>query len=288
MMRLILLTALTMVAFAANSLLNRVALADGLIGPASFAAIRVASGAIVLCLLALAKGGLRRGVTSRHARVTGTLSLALYMLGFSFAYLTLDAGIGALLLFGVVQLTMFGGAVASGETIPLQRWIGAAVALTGLAILCLAGAEAPPFAGVLLMTLAAVGWGIYSLNGRGSVAPLADTGLNFLFALPLAVALLLALPDIQSPTTSGVLLAMLSGAVTSGLGYALWYAILPALGASRAAVAQLTVPVIAVAGGAMFLGEAVTVRAGLSAVLILGGVAVSLIPSGRAAREDRS
>ena len=270
-MRLILLTSLTMLAFAANSLLNRAALAGGEAGPASFAAVRLASGAVVLCLLVAARdpGRLMRAVSGVNAG-----ALALYVLGFSFAYVTLDAGVGALILFGGVQVTMFAGALVSREAVPPARWAGAGVALAGLMVLVWPGVGASlPWAGVVLMAAAALGWGVYSLRGRGVADPLAGTAASFLLAVPVGVLAWGLSPDAIS--AAGVVLAMVSGAVTSGLGYALWYSVLPSLGATRAAVAQLSVPLITAAGG-LALGEAVTARFALAALLILGGVALSL------------
>ena len=283
MSRLAALVALTMVAFAANSVLNRMALAGTATGPAAFAAIRLASGATVLGLLTLRRGGaarLRRALAPRNA-----LALAVYMLGFSFAYVTLDAGIGALLLFGGVQITMFAGSVLAGDRIPAARWLGAGIAFLGLmTLLWPTGAAAPPLTGAALMLAAAVGWGCYSLLGRGSRDPLAVTAGAFLLALaPALLVLGLAPGQIDGP---GVALALVSGAVTSGLGYALWYSLLPRLAPSVAAVVQLTVPVIAALAGALLLGETPGLRFALAAALVLGGVAVAIrAPSVPARRE---
>ena len=279
-MRLFLLTALTMTAFAANSVLNRMALVEDGMGPASFAAIRLVSGALALAALVVLRREGRGLRLVAPGRVTGTLSLALYVLGFSFAYVTLDAGLGALILFGGVQVTMFAGAVLAREQVPPARWLGAGVALSGLAVLLWPeGATAPPIAGAALMIAAALGWGIYSLAGRGAGDPLGDTAANFVLAAPLGLLVVLLLPD--GVTAQGVVLACLSGIVTSGLGYALWYTVLPRLAASVAAVAQLTVPLIALAGGVLFLGEALTLRFALASALVLGGVALSLRPARR-------
>ena len=272
MLRLAALTVLTMLAFAANSLLNREALADGQTGPAAFAMIRVVSGA--LCLWILVR--LRSGPVRPALRPLGVLSLALYVLGFSFAYVTLQAGVGALILFGGVQVTMFAGAVAGGERVAWTRWAGAAVAFAGLVWLMWPGAQAtPPVAGAALMVAAALGWGVYSLLGRGVPDPLAATASNFVFAAPLAVLVFAVVPD--GATMQGALLAVVSGAVTSGLGYALWYTILPRLSATLAAVAQLSVPVIATAGGVALLGEELSARFVIATLLVLGGIGLSLV-----------
>ena len=281
-MRLFLLTALTMAAFAANSILNRAALAEGAIGPGAFAALRLGAGVAMLgLLLALRDRRLPRPGAPHPGAVAG---LAAYMLGFSYAYLALDAGLGALILFGGVQITMFLGARAAREPLPPRRWAGAGLAFGGLALLFWpAGTGAPPALGALLMALAAVGWGVYSLIGRGVADPLQATGANFLYALPLAVLLAAVLPDAAAAEAEGILLAVTSGAVTSGLGYALWYSLLPRLGASVAAVAQLSVPVLAMAAGALLLGEELTARALLASALVLGGVALGVLKRPRPA-----
>jgi len=274
-MRLILITTLTMVAFAANSVLNRMALSDGAIGPAAFALIRLGSGALVLSALALVRGsGLPLKGTGRGLSV---LALALYMIGFSYAYLSLDAGAGALILFGAVQITMFLWAIASGEAVPARRWGGALIAFSGLLWLLWPHGAAPlsPL-GAVLMAMAGASWGVYSMVGRNGRDPLAATAANFLLATPLALLPLLAVPGGIALSARGVALAVLSGAVTSGLGYALWYWVLARLVASVAAVAQLTVPIIAMAGGVLFLGETPTMRFAIASLLVLGGVAFSL------------
>lgn len=273
-LRLAALVAVTMIAFAANSVLVRLALTDTATGPASFGALRLASGAAVLAALTLAgPDGQRRladGLRWRNAA-----ALAVYVLGFSFAYLWLDAGVGALILFGCVQVTMFAGALAGGEAIRRRRWIGAALAFGGLAWLVWpTGAGAPSVAGATLMAAAGIAWGVYSLLGRGAADPVAITAGSFCLALLPALAVLALWRDPLSG--QGALLAILSGAVTSGLGYALWYRVLPLLAASAAAVAQLSVPVLAMAGGALLLGEPVGLRFVVAAVLVTLGVLVAL------------
>lgn len=277
-MQLFLLTALTMVAFAANSVLNRMALAGGHIGAGDFGTIRLVAGALVLGVLCLAfRGSIK---LNGPARATGVLALLLYIYAFSTAYDALDAGLGALILFGVVQITMFAGGLLTREAMPPKRWIGAGMALIGLGWLLwpgAAGAQVSLLHG-LLMATAGFGWGLYSLAGRLSEDALQATAANFILAAPLGVVIGLGLPrpDIAIEAI-GVALAVLSGAVTSGLGYALWYRVLPQLQASVAAVAQLTVPVIAMAGGLLFLGEVLTLKAVLASALVLGGVTVSVL-----------
>lgn len=278
-MRLILLTALVMVAFAANSVLNRAALAGGYIDPLGFAWIRVASGALALAALVVLRD--RRLSLAGPHRVAGVLSLTLYLLAFSVAYVSLDAGVGALILFGGVQVTMFAGAVLAREPVPLARWLGAGLAFAGLVWLLWPAGEAR--GSVLhgaLMLAAALGWGIYSLVGRKAGEPLRATAANFILAAPICFAVLALVPvapDATAASMRGISLAVVSGVVTSAMGYALWYSVLPRLAASVAAVSQLTVPVIALAGGMLFLGEAVTLTFVLASVLVLGGVALSVL-----------
>lgn len=275
-MRLAALTALVMTAFAANSILNRMAVGPGLIGATDFALVRALAGAAMLGLLVLARQSALPLFSRR--RIPGALGLALYLVGFSTAYIAIDAGIGALILFGGVQLTMFAGAVLSGEAMAPRRWIGAALAMGGLAWLVWpAGAVVLPLPAVLAMLGAALGWGIYSLVGRRATDPLAETAANFVLAAPLCAAVLWAWPGPGAALTEqGVILAVLSGAVTSGLGYALWYAVLPRLEASVSGLVQLSVPVIAMAGGVLLLNEAVTFRMLGAALVTLGGIAYGL------------
>ena len=275
-MRLILLTALTMAAFAANSVLNRMAVAQGGIDPQSFALIRLAAGAAVLAsLLALRRGAGGDAIwPGWQGRSWGVFGLLLYLFAFSAAYTQLAAGTGALILFGAVQITMFAGALLAGDAVALRRWIGAGMAFAGLCLLVAPSVQAGGLWPMALMALAGGGWGIYSLVGRGARDALAATAWNFLLALPIAFALW----QVSGPAVieaRGAWLAVASGAVSSGLGYALWYRLLPQLGAARAAVAQLTVPVIAAAGGLALIGEGLTLHFILAAGVVLAGVAVA-------------
>lgn len=278
-MRLILLTCVTMIAFAANSLLTRVALAGGQIGPADFSAIRLGSAAIVLLMLVwLSRGKLNLG---RPGRWRGVLALAVYVIGFSFAYVSLPAGVGALILFGTVQVTMLTAALHGSESISRRRLIGATVAFCGLIwLMWPAGGSAPNLLGAGLMVSAGIGWGAYSILGRSARDPTAETAANFVLAVPFGIAALL-LTTGTVPTPTGIALALMSGICTSGLGYALWYSILPQIQTSTAAIAQLTVPIIAAAAGVALMGEAVTTRLGIATVLVTCGVAASLRPDGR-------
>jgi len=274
--RLVGATALVMLAFALNSVLNRVAVSTGAASPEIFALLRVLAGAGVLALL------VRGRIGGPRSHGVGALTLTAYLVGFSLAYRSLDAGLGALILFGGVQVTMFAGALWRREAIPPARWAGAGVALAGLALLLAPVGPVPvdPL-GAALMTVAALGWGLYSLAGQGAADPLRQTAGNFAWAIPLVAAAGLATGLGPAPTATGVLLAAVSGALTSGLGYAAWYAVLPALGATRAAVAQLSVPLIAVLLGVLLLSEAVTWRLAAAGLLITGGIALSLAPQRR-------
>lgn len=272
-MRTAALTAAAMAAFAANSLLCRLALGQEQIDAASFTSIRVGAGAVTLCLILLARSK-RLALAPMDWR--GVAGLAAYMVLFSFAYISLNAGVGALILFGAVQLTMFIVALRAGERFVVAQWFGLALAVAGLVYLVSPGLAAPDPVGAVLMAGAGVAWGAYSLVGRGAADPLAATTTNFLYTLPLALAVSLVTLGGVSLSGSGVALAVASGALASGCGYVIWYAALRGLSASRAAVVQLSVPVIAAAGAAAFLAEPITLRLVLASVATLGGVGIVL------------
>jgi len=271
-MRLIILTLVTLLAFAANSLLNRGALQYELIGPGEFAALRVAFGALTLfILLAWRNKSLPK---TKPIQFKGVVGLAAYMVGFSYAYVNLDAGLGALILFGTVQVVMFAAAAFSGERLSVYRWLGAFIALLGLVVLFLPDKQVNlPLHGVLLMLVAAFGWALYSLEGRKVSDPLLTSTWNFIYVLPITLLALLISGDSVLITFNGVVLALVSGAMMSGLGYALWYWVLPQLDVTVGALAQLLVPVFALILGALFLQEVVSLRATVAAALIVGGVA---------------
>ncbi len=282
-MRLALLTTLTMIAFAANSVLNRMAVDSGSIDASSFAMIRVLSGAIALCMILTVRGG---GLPiARKGRLLGAASLSAYMIGFSLAYVSLDAGLGALILFGTVQVVMFGWSSVRGAA-PSTRQLGGAIVAFGGLVLALwpkdAAVSADPV-GAALMVIAGLGWAVYSLVGRGSSDPLAETAANFVVALPMLLVLLVGAGLHAAP--SGIALAVVSGALTSGLGYALWYSVMPQLGPQTAPVVQLSAPIIAIVAGAVLLGEAITLPILLAAALVLGGIGVAVtapvVPAGR-------
>lgn len=268
-----LLTVLTMVAFAGNSLLCRVALKHTTIDAASFTEIRLISGAIVLWVVAR----LFRASHAGKGNWLSGLSLFAYAACFSFAYVSLPAGTGALLLFGVVQTTMIGHGIWSGERLRGLQIIGIVLALAGLVGLLLPGISAPPLVGSMLMLAAGFAWGVYSLHGRGLGDPIKVTAGNFLMAVPFAVALSIVTIDSSKLDSLGVGYAVVSGAVASGIGYAIWYSVLPSFKVVSAATIQLSVPVIAAFGGIIFLGEPMTVRFGLASIAILGGVALVIL-----------
>ena len=299
--RIALLTLLAMVAFAGNSLLCRLALKHTTIDAASFTAVRLVSASVVLCLLA---GGWRSNwrnnwgnswrnnwQTAWHGGGNWPSAFALfaYAAGFSFAYISLPAATGALLLFGAVQATMIGYGVWTGERLSPLQLAGLVFALCGLVVLVLPGLAAPPPGSALLMVGAGLAWGVYSLRGRastsrtgdvggaGAASPIAVTAGNFMRTVPLTLGLSLLMAGSLSLDGPGVWYGVMSGALTSGVGYAVWYRVLPALKAASAATVQLSVPVIAAAGGVVFIGEPVSLRLVLASIAILAGIALVIL-----------
>ncbi|NOT09794.1 MAG: DMT family transporter [Gemmatimonadales bacterium] len=270
--RVVLLAAIALAAFAANSVLARLALGPNRIDPGTFTAIRLAAGAATLALIHRVRSG---PVRPRRQNLAGALLLFLYAAPFSFAYVTLPAGTGALILFGAVQLTMFSAGLRAGERPAPREWIGLAAAVAGLVYLNLPGVEAAPLPGFLLMTTAGVAWGLYSLRGRRAEEPLRLTTESFLWATPLALLLPAVTPN-PHLSPAGVAAAVASGALASGVGYAVWYTALPGLKATRAGMIQQAVPVLAALAGAALLSEPVTLRLVLAALLVLGGVAFAV------------
>jgi drug/metabolite transporter (DMT)-like permease len=275
--RALALTALAMIAFAGNSLLCRVALKDTGIDAASFTSIRLASGAATLWLVVT----LVRGAQSGKGNWWSALALFAYAAGFSFAYASLTAATGALLLFGAVQATMIGHGLWRGERFRKPQLLGLALALGGLIGLLLPGLSAPPALGSALMLGAGVAWGVYSLRGKGAGDPTRVTAGNFLRAVPFAAALSVVTMNGASVDSAGFGYAVASGALTSGLGYAIWYTALPALKATQAATVQLSVPVIAALGGIALLGEPLTLRLVVASCAILGGIALVILEKRR-------
>ena len=272
-----------MIAFASNSLLCRAALKQTSIDAASFTFVRVFSGAVVLWLVT----NLRRMIrTTRDVGVGGNwisaLALFLYAAGFSFAYVDVAAGTGALLLFGAVQATMILWGLHKGERLRAIQIVGLVVAMTGLVVLLFPGLSAPPLFGSILMLGAGVAWGIYSLRGKRERNPVTATTGNFVRAVPFAAAVSIIFLRWLDLDIAGVIYAILSGAITSGLGYVIWYSVLPSLKAASAATVQLSVPVLAAAGGILLLGEPLTLRYLLASVAILGGIALVVLEKNRA------
>jgi drug/metabolite transporter (DMT)-like permease len=271
--RIFILTFVAMTAFAGNSLLCRLALKQTRIDPASFTLIRIISGAVALQLILT----LRQRPRGKAGSWPSALALFVYAAGFSFAYVSLPAGTGALLLFGAVQATMIIWALREGERLRVPQRLGLALALAGLVALVFPGLSAPPLGGSILMLSAGIAWGIYSLRGKAAGDPASATAGNFLRAAPMAAVLSLALVPWTRLDRTGAGYAILSGAIASGVGYAIWYTVLPSLGSTRAATVQLSVPVLAAAGGILFLGELIALRTVLASFAILGGIALVIL-----------
>jgi len=284
-LRTVLLTVLTLCCFAANSILTRIGLRDGGMDGLAFALIRIAAGAAMLVLLLSRRAsGLRRLAGDWPS----ALALLIYATAFSVAYRSIPSGTGALILFGAVQVTMIGSGVANGERPPWPEWCGVLVSISGLLVFLLPGLQRPPLAGSLLMLAAGIGWAAYSLRGRGNRDPLAATAGNFVRALPLTLLpwLLFGAFEIN---TRGLLCALASGALASGLGYALWYTVLPALSALRASAVQLAAPMLVTVFGVLFLGEPLSLRLVAGSALILGGLALAtLYRAGRVAAPSKA
>ncbi len=277
--KILALTLLAMIAFAGNSLLCRLALKDTGIDAASFTSIRIVSGALVLWLIVRLRSGEQRAAGSWRS----AFALFAYAAGFSFAYINLPAGTGALILFGAVQVTMIGYGLWRGERLQKRQTAGLACALIGLVGLLLPGVSAPPLAGSALMLGAGVAWGIYSLRGKGAGDPISATAGNFIRAVPFSVVLSIATLSFASIDQAGLWYAIASGAITSGIGYAIWYTALRGLAATSAATVQLSVPVITAIGGILFLGEALTLRLLIASIAILGGIALVVLVRPRTA-----
>lgn len=276
-MRIIALTVIAMIAFAANSVLARLAFATAGAEPLSYTGIRLAAGAATLAvLLALRRRNVRLG-----GSWSGVAALFGYAILFSIAYILLGAGTGALILFASVQIGMLGWAVYRGDRPGLIEWLGFVVAFGGLVYLLSPGVVAPNPLGALLMLVAGLCWAAYTLIGRASTSPLDDTAGNFMRSSPLAVVMVVAGALTHGVSLAAVIYAIVSGALASGLGYAVWYTALPSLSRTRAAIVQLTVPAIAGAGGVLFIGEALSPRLVIATIAIIGGVALAVISSSR-------
>ncbi|MEO0708004.1 MAG: DMT family transporter [Cyanobacteria bacterium J06649_5] len=303
-LRTALLTGLSLIAFAANSLLTRMALGEASIDAASFVTIRLTSGALMLLFIsafsqtALSQTAFKKTAFKKTAFKKPSFSqksfstvphshkpkayiaavmLFVYAVAFSFAYRQLAAGTGALILFGTVQLTMVLAALKQGEKPSRLEWSGLFIAMVGLVYLVSPGLAAPPIVGSMLMMISGIAWGFYSLIGRGAISPVVNTQNNFIRAVPLALGVSLISFSQWHLSAQGIVLAVLSGALASGVGYALWYAALRGLTATRAATVQLSVPVIAAAGGTLFLNEALSVRLAIASLMILGGIGTAVL-----------
>jgi len=285
-MKVFFYTGFALTAFAFNSILCRLALGTQAIDAASFTAVRLISGAFALVLISFfyagketkkeAEKGAEKEAEKKRGNWISAFFLFAYAICFSFAYTNLTTGTGALILFGSVQMTMIITAVVSGERPKITEWLGLIFALGGLIYLVFPGLSSPPFFSSMLMTLAGISWGFYTLRGRGSKTPLADTTGNFLRSVPMIVLITLPfLPQIHL-SQKGILLAVLSGAIASGIGYSVWYHALKFHTATRAAIVQLSVPALAAFGGVIFLAEIVSTRLVLATILILGGITIAI------------
>ncbi len=277
--RVMLFTVLAMLAFAGNSLLCRMALKNTAIDAASFTSVRLISAAVTLLVLL--------HLFAKSKSILGNwpsaLALFIYAAGFSFAYINLTAATGALLLFAAVQISMIGVGIWKGERFSSLQMVGLLLAVVGLVTLVLPGLAAPPILNAGLMIVAGVAWGVYSLRGRGAGDPTAVTTGNFIRTIPFTLALNLLMFSHRNLDQTGVYLAIASGAITSGIGYAIWYRALPGLKATQAATVQLSVPVIAALGGIVLLGESFSMRLGLVSIAILTGIALVIFEKSRAA-----
>lgn len=285
--RVAILTSLAMIAFAGNSLLCRIALKETAIDAASFTTIRLISGAVMLCIIVLIRQSRANEESDKTDKKSGgnwfsAGALYIYAAGFSFAYVDLTTATGALLLFGAVQATMIGYGLWTGERLQQLQIAGLILALVGLIGLLLPGLSAPPLTASILMVGAGIAWGVYSLRGKGSGDPARVTAGNFLRSVPIAVVLSLLLLDNISLDSAGFWYAVASGALASGVGYAIWYSALPMLKATHAATVQLSVPVIAAVGGFIVLGEPITLRVALASLAILGGITLVIMEKQKA------
>jgi drug/metabolite transporter (DMT)-like permease len=273
-MKTLMFTGFALIAFAANSVLCRLALGEKTIDASSFTVIRLLSGVVVLWVILM----ITRNKNSPPAKGSWPASLMLFLYGvtFSFAYITLDTGTGALILFASVQITMISLYIISGNRLHITERIGIFIAFLGFVYLILPGVSTPSVTGFSLMTIAGIAWGVYTLKGRDSVNPLMDTAYNFFRTIPLVIVLAVVAIGNGQCSTQGIILAALSGGIASGIGYTLWYVALGGLSAVQAAVVQLLVPAIAALGGVIFVSEAITLRLTLSGIMILGGILMTV------------
>lgn len=275
LLKTIILTGLALIAFAANSILCRLALGSEAIDASSFTVIRLLSGTIVLLIIICSTRKTTR--VSTKGSWAASFMLFIYAVTFSYAYISLDTGTGALILFGAVQITMILLSLITGTRLHFSEWTGVTIAFSGFVYLVLPGVTAPSTAGFLLMTVAGIAWGIYTLKGRSSKSPLMDTAYNFFRTTPFVILLAVITINNTNYSSEGILFALLSGGITSGIGYTIWYIALGGLSSTQAAVLQLSVPVIAALGGVVFVSEAITFRLIISATMVLGGILLVII-----------
>ncbi|MEE9368600.1 MAG: DMT family transporter [Pontiella sp.] len=270
------LTAISLIAFAANSLLCRMALGDNLIDPISFTTLRLASGALMLLIVSQRRTNAARPVKAKGSWKSA-LALFAYACAFSLGYKSVTAGMGTLILVGSVQITMIGWAVASGEKLSFLKWLGSAISMSGLVYLVLPGISAPDPIGTILMFISGAAWGVYTIRGKDAAAPIAMTSANFYWAAPLAILASVIFSASTHLEPAGVLLAVISGSITSALGYVVWYKALRHLTTSQASIVQLLIPVLTAFGGVAFLSEHISGRLLIGSSLILGGVGMGII-----------
>ena len=274
-LKIFILTGLALIAFAANSVLCRLALGDKTIDAASFTNIRLFSGAVVLLLILKLYNS--QSQNSSKGNWLSSFMLFLYAVTFSFAYISLDTGTGALIMFGSVQITIILLSIISGNRLNIYEWLGVTIAFLGFVYLILPGVSSPSLIGFSLMTIAGIAWGIYTLKGKESKNPLRDTTYNFIRTIPFIIILLVSTIQHSSYSTKGVVLAIISGGITSGIGYTIWYMAMEGLSKIQTAVIQLLVPIIAAFGGVIFVDEKITFRLSIASILVLGGILVVVL-----------
>ena len=272
LIKTILFTGLALIAFAANSVLCRLALGGSAIDASTFTIVRLLSGVIVLTVILNISKINSNSSPSTKGSWPASIALFLYAFTFSFAYVTLETATGALILFGSVQITMILLTIFSGNRLHISEWVGMAIAFAGFVYLVLPGVTTPSVIGFFLMTVSGIAWGVYTLKGRGSKSPIMDTAYNFLRTVPFVIILAIITMKYAHYSTEGILLAALSGGIASGIGYMIWYIALSGLSVTQAAVLQLLVPVIAAFGGIIFVSESISLRLAVSSTMILGGI----------------
>jgi drug/metabolite transporter (DMT)-like permease len=272
LIKTILFTGLALIAFAANSVLCRLALGGSAIDASTFTIVRLLSGVIVLTVILNISKINSNSSPSTKGSWPASIALFLYAFTFSFAYVTLETATGALILFGSVQITMILLTIFSGNRLHISEWVGMAIAFAGFVYLVLPGVTTPSVIGFFLMTVSGIAWGVYTLKGRGSKSPIMDTAYNFLRTLPFVIILAIITMKYAHYSAEGILLAALSGGIASGIGYMIWYSALSGLSVTQAAVLQLLVPVIAAFGGIIFVSESISLRLAVSSTMILGGI----------------